>query len=166
MEEYQTCNLEVISSSLISCSSLLSSIACGRVASFPGFSPKKTLILSDTIPTPIIGLDKVNECVKVCLAIRQQGTELTPFSSLPCIEVLDRRFGCGFESRPARSDKKTLLQIAGSSTKVEQIACLFYCSSNSAVRVGVLYTSGQWFNSILEHQFLSNHERKKNVSIY
>jgi len=69
----------------------------------------------------------VNECAKVCLAIRQQGTELTPFSSLPCIEVLDRRFGCGFESRPARSDKKTLLQIAGSSTKVEQIACyLFY----------------------------------------
>lgn len=110
-------------------------------------------------------LDKMDECVKVCLAIRQQGTELTPFSSLPCIQALDRRFGCGFESRPARSDKKTLLQIAGSSM-VEQIACLFYCSSNSAVRVGVLYASGQWFKSILEYQFLSNHERKKNVSIY
>ena len=111
-------------------------------------------------------LDKMDECAKVCLAIRQQGTELTPFSSLPCIQALDRRFGCGFESRPARSDKKTLLQIAGSSTRVEQIACLSYCSSNSAVRVGVLYASGQWFKSILEHQFLSNHERKKNVSIY
>ncbi len=57
MVERHICNVLVVSSILTSCSSLLSSITCGRVASY-GFSLKKTLILSDTIPTPIIGLTK------------------------------------------------------------------------------------------------------------
>ncbi len=57
MVERHICNVLVVSSILTSCSSLLSSITCGRVASY-GFSPKKTLILSDTIPTPVIGLTK------------------------------------------------------------------------------------------------------------